>query len=113
MQDYKATTASTEEPIIETMALEDAKLSSDAASFRPTESNVTAYELWQLHRIKTEYRQQYLDLLNDSIKISGTGRPIDAIISPVAAYAAPPHGMNKHVLFAYTSLLEADCVQKR
>ncbi|KAK0493703.1 hypothetical protein EDD18DRAFT_1107701 [Armillaria luteobubalina] len=28
-------------------------------------------------------------------KIMGTGRPVDAIITPVAPYAAPPHGLNR------------------
>ena len=29
---------------------------------------------------------------------TGTGRPVDAIISPAVAYAAVPHGLNTYVV---------------
>ncbi|KAK0492980.1 hypothetical protein EDD18DRAFT_1108582 [Armillaria luteobubalina] len=41
-------------------------------------------------------------------KIMGTGRPVDAIITPVAPYAAPPHGLNRQDLeFMMAPTLEA------
>ena len=52
----------------------------------------SAYELWQVHKLRQELRQEYLDHWQASVKDTGTGRPIDAIISPAAPYAAPPHG---------------------
>jgi hypothetical protein len=56
---------------------------------------ITAFELWKLHKERRDIRQEYLKAWNGTAQHTRTGRPIDAIISPVAAYAAPPHGKNK------------------
>jgi amidase len=32
------------------------------------------------------------------VERTGTGRPVDAIISPAVAYAAVPHGLNTYVV---------------
>jgi amidase len=56
----------------------------------------TAYELWQIHKRKTDLRQEYLEYWEASVRMTGTGRPVDAIISPVAPFAAPPHGQNRY-----------------
>lgn len=31
----------------------------------------------------------------DTVSITGTGRPVDAIIAPTTPYTATPHGMNR------------------
>ena len=54
----------------------------------------TAYELWQLHAERRRLQKAYLDYWNSTVTSTGTGRPIDAVICPVAAYPAPPHGYN-------------------
>lgn len=54
----------------------------------------SAYELWQLHAERRRLQKGYLDHWNSTITRTGTGRPVDAIICPVAAYPAPPHGYN-------------------
>lgn len=65
------------------------------AGFRPSgETSVSAYQLWQIQKLKRDMRQEYLDAWNDTAKSTGTGRPVDAIISPVSPYVAPPHGKN-------------------
>jgi amidase len=56
---------------------------------------LTTYELWQLHKQRRELQREYLEHWRASASETGTGRPIDAIIAPVAPYAAPPHGMAK------------------
>ena len=56
---------------------------------------LTTYELWQLHKQRRKLQREYLEHWRVSASETGTGRPIDAIIAPVAPYAAPPHGMNK------------------
>jgi amidase len=54
----------------------------------------SAYELWRLHAERRLLQKAYLDHWNATVNRTGTGRPVDAIISPVAAYPAPPHGYN-------------------
>jgi amidase len=68
--------------------------SSRTRAFLPPGPTVTAYDLWQVHKRKQELREEHLDYWAASSKDTGTGRPVDAIICPAAAYAAPPHGKN-------------------
>ena len=37
---------------------------------------------------KREYQKQYLEYWNDTIRLTGTGRPVDAMIMPLAPFAA-------------------------
>ena len=64
-------------------------------SFRPLTDGISAYELWQVQKLKRDLRQEYLDHWNATVELTGTGRPVDAILSPCAPFVAPPHGMNK------------------
>lgn len=59
----------------------------------------TAYELWQLHKEKRALRKSHLDHWEATISQTGTGRPVDAIISPVVPYAATPHGLNSDAFY--------------
>jgi len=63
--------------------------------FRPTGPGISAFELWQIQKRKRGLRQEYLKHWEDTVNITGTGRPVDAILSPMAPYVAPPHGLNK------------------
>ena len=83
------------EPILSTM-LPDASdtLIPNLPAYRAKKKK-NAYELWQIHKHKRALRKEYLDRWQASKATTGTGRPIDAIISPVAPYAAPPHGYNR------------------
>lgn len=54
-------------------------------------------QLWQLHKEKRELRKSYLDHWEATVSQTGTGRPVDAIISPAVAYTAVPHGHNSYV----------------
>lgn len=98
--DYKAVATLTGEPILNTMEIladENAVVSND---FLPIQENISAFKLWQLQKEKLALRQQYLDYWNKSVQISGTGRPVDAIISPMSPYGgAPPHGLNRCLMF--------------
>ena len=99
-EDYRVTTAPSGEPVIANMNLEaenpDAQI--ERALFRPLPDGISAYELWQVQKRKLGLRQEYLDHWNSTVALTGTGRPVDAIISPMAPYVAPPHGNNKCVL---------------
>lgn len=64
---------------------------------RPTwfsKRDASAYDLWQIHKRKEDLRREYLEYWEASVSLTGTGRPVDAIISPVAPFTAPPHGKN-------------------
>jgi len=54
---------------------------------------------------KRDLQQEYLEYWQSSVHATGTGRPVDAIISPVAPYAAPPHGLN--TVTSYTVIWNA------
>ncbi|KAI0641096.1 general amidase [Trametes meyenii] len=69
--------------------------------------HLSAYELWQLHREKRELRKSHLDHWEATASKTGTGRPVDAIISPVAGYAACPHGCNSDCFYtAFCNFLD-------
>ena len=70
-------------------------------AFRPLADGISAYELWQVQKRKLGLRQEYLNHWNSTVALTGTGRPVDAIISPMAAYVAPPHGNNKYISFVH------------
>ena len=69
---------------------------SDAGMYIKKEG-ISAYQLWQVHKRRLALRKEYLDRWEATAKTTSTGRPVDAIISPAAAYASAPHGKNKLV----------------
>lgn len=63
-------------------------------SIRPEPVGISAYQLWQIQKARADLRKAYLDHWQETADVTGTGRPIDAIISPGAPFTAPPHGKN-------------------
>ena len=99
-EDYRVATLPSGEPVIATMnlAIDNLDLAVSAENlpaFRPVTDGISAYELWQVQKLKRGLRQEYLDHWNATVELTGTGRPVDAILSPCAPYVAPPHGTNK------------------
>ncbi|KAI0695526.1 general amidase [Cytidiella melzeri] len=103
--DYADATAPTGEPILNSMNLSDEEINSEANTFLPPLTSVSAYDLWKLHLEKRTFRQEYLEQWNATSTMTGTGRPMDAIISPVSANAPAPHGFNRSA--AYTAIWNA------
>lgn len=66
---------------------------------------LSAYGLWQVQKRRAELRKQHLDLWAKTVEITGTGRPIDALISPASPYASVPHGLNAYVKLAINLVL--------
>ncbi|KAG5645708.1 hypothetical protein DXG03_005403 [Asterophora parasitica] len=85
------------EPYLSSMRPDYDPLLTPADNYGP---GITAHELWQLHETKRDLRQKYLEHWLATESETGTGRPVDAIISPVAANTAAPHGENDS--FTYT-----------
>ncbi|THH02822.1 hypothetical protein EW026_g23 [Hermanssonia centrifuga] len=106
-EDYKTVTAATGEPVLTSMDIVDENSESTGTlnTFLPEQQHVSAYQLWQVQKEKTALRQKYLEHWNSTVQSTGTGRPVDAIIAPVAPYTAVPHGMNKNA--NYTAVWNA------
>ena len=99
-EDYRTVTQATGEPIIISMDPKAEEGVDDEGTtlttFQPPpHETISSFELWQVQKKKRDLRLEYLDHLNASISVTGTGRPVDALISPCAPFAAPPHGQNK------------------
>ncbi|KAL5535558.1 hypothetical protein ACEPAF_3652 [Sanghuangporus sanghuang] len=92
--DYAATVAKTGEPIIQTMALDGVSSGNEWSSGAALESQ-SAYGLWQIQKKRAQIRKVHLDLWESTGSLTGTGRPVDAIIAPVSPSASAPHGMNR------------------
>jgi len=105
-EDFAAATSTTGEPVIRTMDMNPiAPPPSKSQSHLPATSPVSAYALWQLQKHKRNLREEYLDRWEATATKTGTGRPVDAIISPVGAHAAAPHG--KNLSASYTVVFNA------
>ncbi|KAG6888252.1 hypothetical protein C0995_009453 [Termitomyces sp. Mi166 len=95
-EDFSAVRAESGEPLIKSMVPgkeltgDDSFMSTDQAA--PT----SVYELWQFHKKKRDLRQGYLEHWLATVNETGTGRPVDAIIAPVAPFTAVPHGRNSN-----------------
>lgn len=92
-EDLKTAVAPSGEPILRTMFPGDLPDN----FLRPLPDGITAYQLWKIHKRKQDLRKEYLDYWASTLQTTGTGRPVDAIISPAAPFAAPPHGLNSFV----------------
>ncbi|TBU35216.1 general amidase [Dichomitus squalens] len=99
-EDINAVLSPTGEPRLTTMAPEgSAGVADVGVTYAHT---LSAYELWQIQKARTGLREEYLAVWRDSVKYTGTGRPVDAIIAPVAPHAACPHG--KTPISTYTAV---------
>jgi len=75
------------------------------------EVNSFVLQLWQLHKEKRNLRKAYLDHWEATVSQAGTGRPVDAIIAPVAPYTAVPHGLNSDAFYTTLfNILDYACV---
>ena len=52
---------------------------------------------------KREYQTDYMDYWNNTINSTSTGRPVDAVITPVAPYPSVRPGLYQY--YAYTSFV--------
>ncbi|PPQ76253.1 hypothetical protein CVT26_008288 [Gymnopilus dilepis] len=114
--DYKAECAKSGEPLIKSMVPSHDEEVAAGYEYEPPMSmvktflgdppeHVSAYELFKLHEEKRELRKSHLDHWQKTVSRTGTGRPVDAIISPAVAYTAVPHGLNTDSF--YTTLCNA------
>ncbi len=55
-------------------------------------AHLSVHEYWQLTLQRNEFVKGHLDHWEATREATGTGRPVDAIIGPVSANVAHPHG---------------------
>lgn len=98
-EDYATDTKISGEPVIKTMAPDnlESKMDKLGLGFRPETEAVSAYGLWKLQKQKRTFKEQYLAHWKATKEKTGTGRPVDAIISPVCPWAGAEHGSSKWV----------------
>ncbi|KAH9849789.1 general amidase [Lenzites betulinus] len=95
-EDYNSC-LTTGEPLINSMD-PDAD-PNDIPVFRVPRQPLTAYQIWQLTKERRALRKAHLDRWEATSSLTGTGRPIDALIAPVAPYAAVPHGKTRSSIY--------------
>lgn len=89
-KEWKTATSPSGEPIINSM-----KPGADpnfVPAFRQPRKPLEAYEIWQLSKERRRLRQEYFDNWFATAAVTGTGRPVDALIAPVFPHTAVPHG---------------------
>ena len=101
LEDIDTVLAETGEPRLTSMALENNAAVETGMSYA---EGISAYQLWQLHKKRIALREEYLAAWQASASATGTGRPVDGVIGPVAPYAAPPHG-KATLVSRYTSII--------
>ena len=52
---------------------------------------------------KREYQKEYLEYWNDTTHLTGTGRPVDAMIMPVAPFAAARP--ERYTYYGYSTII--------
>ncbi|KAF8065103.1 general amidase [Lyophyllum atratum] len=95
-QDFDVVTTLTGEPLISHMGLEQ-EIPISKPVIAAVAGGDSAYDLWQIQKKKRDLRREHLEYWLATASVTGTGRPVDAIISPVAPYTATPHGKNVNV----------------
>jgi amidase len=96
--DYAAVASQTGEPILKSMSNFGTSSVAPGAGVYIKDTGVSAFELFQIQKRRTALRKEYLDYWQSTKLSTSTGRPVDAIISPVAPFPPPPHGKNRRGL---------------
>ncbi|KAK7038032.1 amidase domain-containing protein [Favolaschia claudopus] len=94
-EDFETSAAPSGEPVILSMH-PDALQEDEDLAFRPSSTGISAFALWQIQKKKRDLRHEHLKHWEETARVTGTGRPVDLIIGPIAPYTAPPHGLNKN-----------------
>ncbi|THH34184.1 hypothetical protein EUX98_g66 [Antrodiella citrinella] len=89
-EDYRSAITPSGEPMITSMR--PGADPADVPVFRQPRKPLSAFELWQLHKERRELRHAYFEHWNTTASVTGTGRPVDALIAPVMPYTSVPHG---------------------
>ncbi|KAM3069652.1 hypothetical protein ACMFMG_010372 [Clarireedia jacksonii] len=64
---------------------------------------MTGFEIAEVNRKKREFQKEYMDYWNSTCELTGTGRPVDAIITPLAPMPANIRTSSSYI--AYTTFV--------
>jgi amidase len=92
--DYAAVTSQTGEPVLKSMSNYGTSSGTSEAGVYIKDQGISAFELFQVQRRRAALQKEYLDHWQSTKSTTSTGRPVDAIISPVAPFPPTPHGKN-------------------
>jgi amidase len=92
-EDALAVTSQIGEPVLKSMADTD---TTEGATYIGSKGT-SAFELFKIQKKRAVLRKEYLDHWQSTRMSTSTGRPVDAIISPVAPFPPPPHGLYRSV----------------
>ncbi|KAJ5040893.1 uncharacterized protein L3040_005452 [Drepanopeziza brunnea f. sp. 'multigermtubi'] len=71
-----------------------------ASTYGIRKEEYTGSQICAVNVAKRQYQKAYMDYWNSTSSITGTGRPVDAVIAPLAPFAAARPDMYKY--YAYT-----------
>jgi len=93
--DYVAVASQTGEPLLTSMSNFGTSSGTSEAGVYIRDTDVSVFELFQIQKRRAMLRKEYLDYWQSTKSSTSTGRPVDAIISPVAPSPPTPHGKNR------------------
>jgi amidase len=67
-----------------------------ASNFGPPSPEYTASQIAAVNVEKRQYQKEYMEYWNSTSALTGTGRPVEAVIGPVAPFAAARPNMYKY-----------------
>lgn len=76
-----------------------------SSTYGTLQDEYTASMISAVNIEKREFQKSYMDYWNSTIDITGTGRPVDAIIAPLAPFAAARPDMYKYYGTSIRTLL--------
>lgn len=59
-----------------------------AATYATLKREYTGSEIAAINVAKREYQKEYMEYWNSTSSLTGTGRPVDAVLAPLAPFAA-------------------------
>jgi amidase len=59
-----------------------------AATYSTFQKGITASEIAAINVAKREYQKEYMEYWDSTSSLTGTGRPVDAILAPLVPFAA-------------------------
>jgi hypothetical protein len=88
----------TRSKVYSALGLSGEPMAAPVASFYETrKEQYTASQISQINILKRQYQKEYMEYWNKTSSLTGTGRPVDAIISPLAPFAAARPDMYEYV----------------
>jgi amidase len=80
-----------------------------SATYGKLKTEYTASEIAAVNVDKRQHQKEYMEYWNSTASFTGTGRPVDAIIAPLAPFAAARPDMYDYYGTSFVREEETDC----